>query len=272
MERTDLEFLDIQGPGSSPILYNDKLIVHCEGIYKQFIVALDKSNGKTIWQTDRPKEVYEQLEPIGRKAYITPIIVNVKGIEQLISNGSAACIAYNPNTGEEIWRVVGGIDSTISMPFTEDGIVFFYTGFKRNEQDEKYAELLSVDPDGAGDISESHVLWRMKTPILQLSTPVVIDGLIYTIDTKSIMMCIESKNGNIIWSQRVKGKYNASPVYAAGNIYFSSTQGNIIVIKKGKALKIIAENKIDGEIWTTPVFLDGNILIRTSKYLYKIGS
>jgi outer membrane protein assembly factor BamB len=270
--RTDIEFLDIQGPGSSLFLYKEMLILHCEGTDKQLIMALDKFTGQTIWQTERPKEVYDKLGPIGKKAYITPIIVTVQGKDLLISNGSAACIAYDPNTGKEIWRVVGGIDSTISMPFSENGIVYFYTGFKKDEEGERYAELLAVNPDGHGDISATHVTWRMKTPILQLLTPVIKDGLIYTIDTKSILMCIDAKTGDIIRSKRIRGKFNGSPIYAAGNIYFSSTQGDTIVIREGRSLDIIAENKLEGEIWTTPVIMEGNILIRTSKYLYKIGS
>jgi len=271
-QRKDIEFLDIQGPGSSLLLYKNLLILHCEGTDRQLILALDKSTGQTVWETQRPKEIYDKLEPIGKKAYITPIIINVNGRDQLISNGSAACIAYDPDTGKEIWRVVGGDDSTISMPFCEDGIVYFYTGFKTDEEGEKYAELLAVNPDGIGDISESHVIWRMRTPILQLLTPVIKDGMIYTIDTKSIMMCIDAKTGSIIWSKRVRGKYNSSPVYAAGNIYFSSTQGDITVIREGRSIDVKAENNLEGEIWTTPVILEGNILIRTSKYLYKIGS
>jgi outer membrane protein assembly factor BamB len=271
-QRNDIDFLDIQGPGSSLMLYKDLLILHCEGIHKQQILALSKATGETIWQIERPKDIYDKLEPIGKKAYTTPLIVNVNGKDQLISNGSAVCIAYDPDTGEEIWRVVGGIDSTISMPFSEDGIVFFYTGFKLDDEGEKYAELLAVNPEGKGDITETHIIWRMRTPILQLLTPVVKDGLIYTIDTRNIMMCIDAKSGDIIWSNRVKGKFNASPIYANGNIYFCSTNGDIIVINEGKELDIISENELEGEIWTTPVILNGNILIRTSKYLYKIGS
>ncbi len=271
-QRTDIEFVDVQGPGSSLFIYKNLLILHCEGIDRQSILALDKSTGETVWETKRPQEVYEDIPDIGKKAYITPIIVNVNGQDQLISNGSAACIAYDPNTGKEIWRVVGGIDSTISMPFSEDGIVFFYTGFQIDDTDEKYAELIAVNPEGRGDIGETNVIWKMRTPILQLLTPLVKDGLIYTIDTKSIMMCIEAKSGEIVWSKRIRGKYNSSPVYAAGKIYFSSTTGKVIVIKEGRDLEILSENELEGEIWTTPVILDENILIRTSKYLYKIGT
>ncbi|MFC2123281.1 PQQ-binding-like beta-propeller repeat protein [Bacteroidota bacterium] len=278
-QRTDLQCTDIQGPGSSLVLYKNTLIVHCEGIDVQYIVALDKATGETIWRTDRPKELYDELGPIGKKAYITPLIINVNGRDLMISNGSAVCIAYDPDTGEEVWRIPGGVDSTISMPFSDGKSVYFYTGFFTPEHDDpyadleiSYAELLAVNPDGQGDILETNVLWRMKAPILQLLTPIVKNGLIYTIDSKSIMMCIEAKTGEVIWSERVKGKFNASPVYANGNIYFSSTQGNIIVIKAGRELDIIAETKMDGEIWATPAILRNSILVRTSKYLYRIGA
>lgn len=271
-QRTDIQFEDVQGPGSSLLLYKDKLILHCEGIDRQSIIALNKSNGETLWEAERPADIYSFLEPIGKKAYITPIIVNINGKDQLISNGSAVCISYDPDTGNEIWRVVGGIDSTISSPFSENGIVYFYTGYKKDPDGERYAELLAVDPTGKGNITDSHVKWKIRTPILQLLTPVIKDGLIYTVDTKNTMMCIEAKTGSLIWSERVKGKFNSSPIYADGKIFFPSLQGEVIVIREGKVREILAVNKLEGEIWATPVILDGSILVRTSKYLYKIGS
>lgn len=270
-QRTDLFCMHVQGPGSSPILYKDLLILHLEGTDRQIITALNKTNGKTVWETERPEEVYNLLDPIGRKAYITPIVINVNGRDILISNGSAACIAYDPSTGNEIWRIVRGEDSTISMPFYEDGLVYFYTGFITSADSDRFAELMAVNPEGSGDIAQTNIQWRIRTPILQLSTPVIKDGYIYTIDSKSILMCLNAKTGELIWSKRMIGKYNSSPVYAAGNLYFSSTRGETIVIKEGPELDILAKNMLDGEIWTTPAILNNNILIRTSKFLYRIG-
>ena len=270
-ERTDLSCVHVQGPGSSPILYKDLLILHLEGTDRQIITALKKSNGETVWETERPAEIYNSLEPIGRKAYITPIVIHVNGRDMMISNGSAACMAYDPVTGKEIWRIVRGEDSTISMPFYEDGLVYFHTGFITSAENDRFAELMAVNPDGTGDIAGTNIIWRIQTPILQLSTPVIRNGYIYTVDTKSILMCLNSKTGEAIWSKRVLGKYNSSPVYAAGKIYFSSTRGETIVIKEGPQLDILAENKLDGEIWTTPAIINNNLLMRTSKYLYRIG-
>ena len=110
----------------------------------------------------------------------------------------------------------------------------------------------------------------MRSPILQLLTPVVKDGYIYTIDSRSYMLCLDAQTGETIWSDRFRGKFNSSPIAASGCIYFHSTRGETIVVKEGSEMEIIAENKLDGEIWATPAFVDGAILLRTSKYLYKI--
>ena len=269
-ERNDLQCEHIQGPGSSLMLYKDKLIVHMEGTDMQQILALDKHTGKTIWIAERPKEIYKPMAPIGKKAFVTPIIVNVKGRDLLISNGSRTCMAIDPETGEEVWQVNQGDDSTISMPVEGDGLVYFYTSFITGEDGKKYAELFAVDPDGSGDIGETHIRWRMKAPILQLSTPVYVDGLLYTVDAKGVFFCLDGRSGEVKWSTPLKGKYHSSPIYADGLLYISSTKGETFVYRAGPEPELIARNKLEGEIWATPALTGGAILMRTSEYLYKI--
>jgi outer membrane protein assembly factor BamB len=271
-KRTDLHCDHVQGPGSSPILYKDLLILHIEGVDVQYLVALNKLTGETVWRADRPAEVYELMPPIGRKSYITPIIMNVNGQDLLISNGSGVCIAYNPLTGEEIWRIVEGDDSTIAMPFSEDGLVYFYPGFVSDTSGGNYAELLAVNPEGQGDITRTNIVWRLRSPILQLLTPVIKDGLIYTVDTRNMLYCLDAKTGQEVYSKRLKQKYNSSPVYAAGNIYFTSVKGETMVLKAGNQLQILAENKLPGEVYATPAFLRNSILMRTDSHLYRIGT
>jgi outer membrane protein assembly factor BamB len=269
-ERTDMQCEHIQGPGSSLLIYREKLIVHMEGSDIQYVVALDKRTGKTLWQTERPAEVYEHLEYIGKKAYITPIIVNVDGRDLMISNGAAVCIAYDPETGEEVWRIVQGEDSTISMPVAGEGLIYFYTGFVTPPDGRKYAELLAVDPRGSGDIAATNIRWRLPSPILQLLTPIFVDGLLYTVDSKGLLSCLDAKTGASVWTLKLKGKYHSSPVYADGHIYISSTRGETLVFKTGRELKQVAENRLEGEIWATPAITGGAILMRTSELLYKI--
>ena len=270
-KREDLFCDHVQGPGASPILYKNMLILHYEGVDTLFIMALDKKTGKTIWKTVRPAELYDPLEDIGKKAYITPIIVNVNGRDLMISNGSAACIAYDVETGKEVWRIIQGEDSTISSPVYEDGIVYFYTGFVSPPQGEKYCELFAVKPEGEGNVTETNILWRQKSPILQLLSPLVDHGVLYTIDSNGKLMGIDAKSGEILFQERLKNKYNASPVLAGGHLYFSSTNGKVLVIKEGRALEIVSENRLEGQIWASPAVTNNQLLIRTSRFLYLIG-
>jgi outer membrane protein assembly factor BamB len=271
-KRTDLNCDHVQGPGSSPIIYKNMLVLHLEGVDVQYIVALDKKTGKTIWKIERPKDCYDKLDQNGRKAYITPVIINIKGKDLLISNGSAACIAYDPETGAEVWRVVQGEDSTISSPFSENGIVYFYTGYVTSKEGEKYSELLAVDPRGSGDVTKTHVLWRLRSPILQLLTPLIKDGLIYTIDSMNNLFCIDAKTGKTVYTKKLTGKYNSSPVCVGGNIYFTSTNGETMIIKEGRKLEIISRNKIKGEVFATPAITHNSIIIRAGNNLYCLGS
>ncbi len=267
-KRDDLHCKHVQGPGSSPVLYKNLIILHLEGTDQRYLAALDTKTGKTVWKVDRPEEPYKPLPDIGKKAYITPIIIRVEGRDLIISNGSAVCIAYEAQTGKEVWRVVKGAESTVAMPVESNGLVYFYTGFETSPEGKDYSELLAVDPVGRGDITGTNIRWIVKSPRLQLSTQVIKDGLLYTVDSESILKCMDAMTGETIWTERLKGKYNSSPVWADGKIYFSSTRGETTVIREGRSYERIALNTLDGEIWATPSFLRGSILLRTSKFLY----
>jgi outer membrane protein assembly factor BamB len=269
--RSDLECDHIQGPGSSAFLYKDLLILHYEGVDVRFIVALDKHTGATVWETHRQAEPYEKIPWIGTKAYVTPLLINVNGRDLIVSNGSAVINAFDPLTGEEVWSIVRGAESTVSMPFYENDIVYFETGFMVDENRTRYSELMAVNPDGSGDITATNVLWTIPVAPLPLATPVIKDGLIYTVDAMRTMKCIDAITGEEVWSHRMRNQHNSSPVYANGNIYFSSTRGETTVISAGRELNIIAENILEGEIWATPAILRNSILIRTDRHLYRIG-
>jgi outer membrane protein assembly factor BamB len=273
-KRTDFKCKHVQGPASSPVIYKNLLILHFEGTDVRYIVALDKSNGKLIWRSDRPAEPYEPLTEIGRKAYTTPLLINVKGRDMLISNGSAVCIAYDPNNGREIWRVVNGAESTIAMPITEKGIVFWYAGYMVAGDGSSFTELLAVNPDGTGDITGTNVIWKKRDGLSrnQCLTPVVKDGLIYTVNTRNMLMCLDAVTGEEVWSTHVTSNYDASPIYVNGNIWFFSVKGEALAIKAGRKYEVIAQNQTDSGIWATPAILRNSVILRTQKYLYRIGS
>jgi outer membrane protein assembly factor BamB len=169
--------------------------------------------------------------------------------------------------------VVDGAESTVAMPFTEKGVVFWYTGYMVTSDGNKFTELLAVNPDGIGDISGTNVLWKKRDEQSQnqLLTPVIKDGLIFTVNTKNRIMCIEAVTGEEIWSTYVTSNYNASPIYVNGNIWFFSVKGEVLVIKASRKYEIVAQNQMDSGIWATPAILRNSVIMRTQKYLYRIG-
>jgi len=269
--RTDLNCDHMQGAASSPILYKDLLILHIEGTDVQYLIALDKRTGKTIWKTDRPKEIYMKAEPVYRKAYCTPIVVDINGKDQLISNGAQLCIAYEPETGKEIWQVFYGDDSTVSMPLSYGGLVFVNSGWMFPKGGAFYCRLLAVDPTGTGDVTKTHVPWETGTDVPQISTPVIVDSLIYMVHERGDLTCLNARDGAVIWKTKLKDQFNASVLYASGNIYLFSVKGKAYVIKPGLTFQLIAENQLDGMIKATPAIVRDNIILRTDKFLYRIG-
>jgi glucose dehydrogenase len=270
---TGFKCKNIHGPASSPVIYKNLLILHYDGSDVRYIVALDKSDGSMVWKSDRPSEPYEPLAAVGKLAYITPLIINVKGRDMLISNGSAICQAFDPNTGEEIWRVVYGAETTISMAFTEKGVLYWYTGFMVAADGANYAYLLAVNPDGKGDITGSNIIWKKedKPAENQMLSPVIKNGLIYTVTAMNLMMCIDAVTGKEIWSKHVTSNYNSSPLYINGNIWFFSVNGEVLGLKAGRDYEVVAQNHMDSGIWATPAVLRNSMIIRTQKYLYRIG-
>jgi outer membrane protein assembly factor BamB len=271
-KRTDLKCNHVQGPGSSPVIYKNLLILHFEGTDVRYIVALDKATGKQVWRTDRPDEPYKSLANIGKKSYITPLIVNVKGKDLLISNGSAVCCAYEPLTGKEVWRVIGGAESTVPMPISENGKVFFYTGSVDNPAGGTYTDLFAVNPDGSGDITATNIIWKKRDDQshTQILTPVIKDGLIYTVISRNILMCIDALTGKEIWSERLRADHNASPIFAGGNVWFFSIKGEVLAVRAGRNYKVITQNQMDSGIWATPAFIRNSVILRTEKYLCRI--
>jgi outer membrane protein assembly factor BamB len=138
---------------------------------------------------------------------------------------------------------------------------------------DKYTELLAVNPDGSGDISKSNILWKKREGLSenQSLTPVIKDGLIYTVNTRKTLMCVDASTGKEVWNTHVTSNYNASPIYLNGNIFFFSAKGEVLAIKTGRKYEPVAKSQMDSGIWATPAILRNSVILRTQKYLYRIG-
>lgn len=264
--RTDLNCDHLQGPASSPVLFDDLVILHFEGIDVQFIAALDKKTGNTVWRINRPPEIYDNVEPVFlRKAYHTPVIVEVDGKAQLVSNGALLVTGHEPQTGKELWRVVYGVDSTISRIVSGHGLFFVNCGGAPNA-----AQLWAVRQGGVGDVTESHVVWKMTEDVPLEGSPVLVGDLLYTMSDRGVLICLEAKTGKTVWTERLSGNYGASLLYADNRIYISSMQGKTTVIEPGPTFRVLAVNELDGGFWASPAVADESLLLRTKTHLYRI--
>lgn len=253
------------GPGSSPFIHDDRLILIQDGTDQQYVIALDKHSGRTLWKTDRP----EMRAPKGdqKKAYCTPItIIDVRGREQLICMGSQWLVSYDPADGKERWRLDHGSGfSVVPRPVYDaaNGLVFISTGFGK-------PELWAVKPDGDGDITDTDkVAWVEPKRIPAKPSPLLVGEELYVIQDGGIGTCFDAASGEIHWTERIGGNFSASPVHAEGRIYFGNHEGKVTVLAAGKEFEVLAENQLDGQLMASPAALDGTLLIRSDQALYR---
>ena len=269
-KREDMKVNHMQGPASSPILHKDMLIVHLEGTEDPYVVTLNKRTGETIWKSVRPAEVYDPLEPVYRKSYQTPIVIEADGKELLISNAAYLCFAHDVNTGEVVWTIEYGYDSTVSQPLYWNGLVFVNSGWVFLDNTPYFTRQYAVDPTGKGDVTETHVKWMYEDEVPQIPTPVIVDGKMYMVHDRGMVTCLDAMTGKPVWKHELEGNFNSSPVYAAGNIYFINVKGECTIIKPGDSFQQVTQNDINETVKAVPVFVDGKMILRTEGNLYVI--
>lgn len=249
----ELKYSHGHGPAGSPVIYDDLLIVSCDGTDVQYVAALDKHTGKLRWKTDRE----------GRMAYSTPLVIQVDGQDQLVSTGGEQAMAYEPASGKEIWRVRYDGYSEVPRPVFGQGLVFLATGYDT-------PWLYAVRPDGRGDVTDTHVEWKMQHGAPLNPSPLLIDDRLYLVDDKGIASCLVAKNGKKIWQKRLGGNFSASPLAADGKIYFTNEEGRTTVIRPADEYTELAVNEIDGSTLASLAVSGHALLLRSATHLYRI--
>jgi outer membrane protein assembly factor BamB len=272
--RRDFVCNHFRGAGSSPILFGDLLINHHDGADLQYAFALNKRNGRTVWNTKRSVD-YKDLGPDGkpkadgdwRKAYATPHIATLNGRPVLISSSAKAHYAYEPATGRELWRVEElGQHSAGARPVLGQGLIFISTGYSKSQ-------IMAVRHGGKGVVTETHVAWRYaRSAVPEKPSMLLVGDLLYMVDDKGgIVTCLEARTGKEVWSERIGGNYSASPIYADGRLYFCSEEGKTTVLAPGRTFKKLAENKLDEGFMASPAVAGKAFFLRTKTHLYRIG-
>jgi outer membrane protein assembly factor BamB len=269
-KRDDLPCRHYRGPSSSPVMFENLLILTFDGANLQYLAALDKQTGATVWKTNRSvawndENVPGQLARDGdlRKAHGTPLVVTLDGKPLLLSGGAKAAYGYDPRNGHELWRVRYNDYSTAPRPVFDGRLAFFFTGGSKRE-------LWAVKADGQGDITDTGVVWTAKDHIGRYASPLLIDGLLYTAAEENHVTCLEAVTGQVVWSERIGGKDAASPVYADGRLYFFSQTGTTTVLKPGRTFEVLATNTLEDGFMASPAVSGKAFYLRTKTHLYRV--
>lgn len=270
-ERRDLPCRHYRGPGSSPVLFGDLLILTMDGVDVQYVAALDKQTGRTVWKTDRTA-VWDDLDADGkparegdfRKAFSTPLILGSGDAAQMISAGSKAAYGYNPRTGAELWKVSHKDFTSAVRPVGWRGLAFVLSG-------QGQSDLLALRTGPGDGQGEQRIAWRRNKTQCKTPSPLVVAGLLYVISDDGGMLCLDAATGAEIWSARLGGNYIASPVYCDGRIYACSAQGKTMVLKAGRAYEVLSTNRLDDGFMASPAIEGGSLYLRSKTALYRVG-
>ena len=251
------------GPASSPFIYNNFLIFNVDGRDVQYVIALNKETGETAWKTNRSVD-FSDVQVNQRKAYGTPFIIPRGNSNQMVSIGAKGVYSYDPENGKELWKAEHRGWSIAPRPVYGEGLVFTMI-------DRDRPEMWAINPNGSGDITETHIEWKETKRMPPRASPIIIKGLLFVVDRNGYISCIEAKTGKSIWQKRMKGRFSASPILANNLIYFFNEDTVCTIIKPTRELEIVAENKLsDDKLMATPAFDENSIYIRTEKKLTRI--
>jgi outer membrane protein assembly factor BamB len=240
---------------SSPLLFEDKLIVQCDHYGDSYLVALNLQTGADLWKADRP-EVWH--------SWSSPQIVASQEQHELIISGSKKVDAYDPGTGERLWTVHGLGQECIPTPVFGQGLLYAVSG--------PNGDHFAIRPGGRGDVTESRVVWKYNRGTSFVPSAIIVGDRYYLADDKGFARCWAIPSGKILWRKRFNGKFTASPVSADGKLFFVSEVGSTLVLDATSPEYVeLARNDVGEEVLSSPAISHGCFFLRTSKHLFCIG-
>ncbi len=253
------------GHSSSPIIYQDMVIVQADRNRDAFIAAYALADGRELWRTPRAN----------LPSWGTPTLLRAQDQVELITNGSRHVRAYDPRTGKELWNLTPTAEVTVGTPVVGHGLVFV-TGRYTPVQ-----PIYAIRPGGRGDISlpegadsSGHIAWSNMRAGTYIPTPIVYGDYLYTNHMNGGLTCYRATTGERIYRERLGGRagaFTASPVAADGKLYLTSEEGEVFVVKAGAQYELLATNPIGEIVMATPAISEGMIYVRSLDHVVGIG-
>jgi outer membrane protein assembly factor BamB len=243
------------GHGSSPTIYNGTVILLCYHETSSYMLGLDGKTGQNTWKVDSPG---------GAVSYSTPLVVEGPDSAEIVVNSSSGMAGHDIATGRQLWQVQESNRFPIPMPIENDGVIYASRGYRSGP-------FMAIRPGGRGDVSDSHVLWRVGTGAPYVASLVYYDGLVYMVGDVGIVTVSDAETGKRVWQERIGGVFSASPVAADGKIYLVAEGGDTVVLAAGPTPRVIARNTLNARQVASPAISGGRLFIRSDNTLYAIG-
>jgi outer membrane protein assembly factor BamB len=253
------------GTASSPIIYQDMVIVQCDTQKDDFLLALDIKTGKEVWRASR-----DELPSWG-----TPTIYQGKTRSEIITNASNFIRGNDPATGKELWRLGGSSKITAPTPIYSSDLIVVVSG-RRPE-----APIFVIREGAKGDItlangetSSKDIAWSKTQRGSYMPTPLIYGEYLYVLANQGLFDCYNLRTGEEIYRQRIPHQgegFSASPVACDGKIYVSSEDGDIFVVKAGAKFELLATNPMGEFMMATPALSEGRMFVRTQHHVFAIG-
>jgi len=266
----EFKFYSQHGLAVSPILYKDLVIAPFDWSSRgpdkyvgwqipweeAFVVAIDKNTGKTAWKTKRGPS---------RIGHVTPLVVSVNGEDQLVSTAGDVCQGFNPTTGELLWTCAGKGETPIPALVAGDGLVFTTPGFGGPPA------LRAVRLGGKGDITKTHIAWEDPKDVPMVASMIYVKPYLFALADSGVIRCLKAETGEVVWRDRLTGKFWPSPIWAEGRLYCTSDKGETTILEAGPAFKVVGKGTLDEKTMASPAVSQKQIFIRTEKTLWCIG-
>lgn len=252
-------FSSVHGFCSSPVVFEDLLIINGDHDGDSYLLALEKETGKTRWKVDRAKKT---------RSYSVPLIREVNGKPQLFLAGSYHVTGFDPRNGAEIWHVSTDhlrMQQYVASLVYNHGLIFVTAGFPDRH-------FLAIRPDGQGDVTQTHVAWHEQKGVSYVPSPVAAGDYFFVVSDDGIASQFEAKTGKRTWQERMGRHFSGSLITAGGLVYFPDDDGNTTIVRPGDKLDVVAKNSLDEGCYSSPAVSQGQIFIRGEKHLWAIGS
>lgn len=249
-------FSSVHGYCSSPVLFENLVIINGDHDGDSYLVALDSETGQTVWKTPRENRT---------RSYCTPIIREINGRTQMMLSGNKCVASYDPRTGTRQWIIDGPTEQFVASLVYQHDLLFVTGGFPERH-------IMAINPTGNGNVTKTNVVWHhLRSGVSYVPSPVAVGDYFLVAADDGVGTCFEAKTGKVVWQKRLAGHYSGSLLTSNGLVYFLDDDGVTKIVKPGPELEIVATNEIGDGCSSSPAASDGQLFIRGEEYLWCIG-